>query len=54
VRLAGPRGRDGSAERLRPSGEGRGEKWPFEKKKMGRGWAERPDGPKVKEKFFSE
>jgi hypothetical protein len=24
------------------------------KKRMGHGWAERPDGPKVKEKFLSE
>jgi hypothetical protein len=31
-----------------------GEKWPVEKKKMGRGWAERPDGLKVMKKFLSE
>jgi hypothetical protein len=46
-------GREGGLGRPRPSGEG-GEKWLVEKKKMGRGWAERPDGPKVTGKFFSE
>jgi hypothetical protein len=44
----------GWAERARPSGEGRGENGRLKRKKMARGWAERPDGPKVKEKFLSE
>jgi hypothetical protein len=42
----------------RPRGRGpvlRGEKnGQLKRKKMGRGWAERPDGLKVTEKFFSE
>jgi hypothetical protein len=49
-------GREGGLGRLRGRGSvGRGgEKWPVGKKKMGRGWAERLDGPKVTGKFFFE
>jgi hypothetical protein len=36
---------------LRPSGEGR-ENRPVGKKRVGRGWAERPDGPKDEENYF--
>jgi hypothetical protein len=31
-------------------GEGKWAGW--EKKRMGRGWAERPDGPKAEENYF--
>jgi hypothetical protein len=32
--------------------EGEGKIGRFKKKRMGRGWAERPDGPKAKENYF--
>jgi hypothetical protein len=44
-RLAGP------AERPRPSGK-RGSGRLERKKRMGRGWDERPDGPKAEENYF--
>jgi hypothetical protein len=33
------------AKRMRPSGEGGATGWERKKKEVGRGWAERPDGP---------
>jgi hypothetical protein len=41
----------GPAGRPRPSGEGR-ENQPVGKKRMGRGWANRLDGPKAEENYF--
>jgi hypothetical protein len=49
-------GHEGGLGQLRGRGpvvRGGGER-PVEKKKMGRSWAERSDGPKVKQKFFFE
>jgi hypothetical protein len=45
------RGPVGPAERPRPSGK-RGSGRMERKKRMGRGWAERPDGPKGEENYF--
>jgi hypothetical protein len=48
-------GREGEMGRLRGRGlVGRGKKAGGKEKKMGHGWAERSDGPKATEKFFSE
>jgi hypothetical protein len=48
-------GREGELGRPRGRGPlGRGGAVKKKKKRMGRGWAERPDGLKVKEKFLSE
>jgi hypothetical protein len=41
----------GPAERPRPSGK-RGIGWLERKKRMGRGWAKRPDGLKAEENYF--
>jgi hypothetical protein len=45
ARSTGLRGRAGPAERPRPSGERGGGNGRLERKKMGRSWAEIPDGP---------
>jgi hypothetical protein len=45
ARSAGPRGRARPAKRPRPSGERGGGDSQLKRKKMGCGWAERPDGP---------
>jgi hypothetical protein len=50
-RLVGPVWWAGLVGRPRPSGKGR-ENRPVKKKRMGRGWAERPDGPKAEENYI--
>jgi hypothetical protein len=46
-------GRDGGLGRREAENQWEGEgNRPVKKKRMGRGWAERPDGPKAEENYF--